>query len=520
MARILLLLHAHLPYVRHTEHPRFLEESWYFEAVAECYVPLMRMLQRLPESAPDTRIALSISPTLLGMARDPSLGRRLTQYLEDILSLSEAEIKRTRGTDYEPLAQMYAERYAESLSIIKDEFHGSIIGPLTELARAPQVELLTTCITHAFLPNFAPVEDAVRTQVRAGMKYFRESLGQSAKGLWLPECGYYEGLDRLLKEEGAGYFLLSSHGLLHARPRPRYGLHAPVRTPEGLVAFGIDRKLGLKVWSARAGYPAHPDYRDFYKDIGFDVDAPHVCEFMERVSPEARTFTGIKYHRITGSTKDKEPYLPASAQAQARADAKDFADTIEARARELNTQGLEDPLFVLAFDAELFGHWWHEGRLWLEGFLKEVSSTPGIETVLPGDLAGGTGFDTVTPGLSSWGEGGYGGSWSNPENLGLVLQETARLMSVMEEFTDTGQLASRALMQAVREALQAQASDWGFLGHKGTAREYSAARVRKHIDSAALLRSMIRQGKIDEGFLVEREDRLPFPDGSVLSEQL
>ena len=30
---LLLILHAHLPYVRHPEYDLFLEERWFFEAV-------------------------------------------------------------------------------------------------------------------------------------------------------------------------------------------------------------------------------------------------------------------------------------------------------------------------------------------------------------------------------------------------------------------------------------------------------------------------------------------------------
>ena len=35
-----LVLHAHLPFVRHPEYPEFLEEDWLFEAISETYVPL------------------------------------------------------------------------------------------------------------------------------------------------------------------------------------------------------------------------------------------------------------------------------------------------------------------------------------------------------------------------------------------------------------------------------------------------------------------------------------------------
>ena len=32
-----IVLHAHLPFVRHPEHEKFLEENWLFEAITETY---------------------------------------------------------------------------------------------------------------------------------------------------------------------------------------------------------------------------------------------------------------------------------------------------------------------------------------------------------------------------------------------------------------------------------------------------------------------------------------------------
>ena len=46
-ANVNLVLHAHLPYVRHLEYPRFLEEDWLFEALHETYIPLLRVLEDL-----------------------------------------------------------------------------------------------------------------------------------------------------------------------------------------------------------------------------------------------------------------------------------------------------------------------------------------------------------------------------------------------------------------------------------------------------------------------------------------
>ena len=35
-----LVLHAHLPFVKHTEREHTLEEDWLYEAITETYIPL------------------------------------------------------------------------------------------------------------------------------------------------------------------------------------------------------------------------------------------------------------------------------------------------------------------------------------------------------------------------------------------------------------------------------------------------------------------------------------------------
>ena len=61
---LLLVLHAHLPYVRHPEYDRFLEERWFFEAVTETYIPLIKFLDRLRDENARVKLTLSVSPPL------------------------------------------------------------------------------------------------------------------------------------------------------------------------------------------------------------------------------------------------------------------------------------------------------------------------------------------------------------------------------------------------------------------------------------------------------------------------
>ena len=73
-----LILHAHLPFVRHPEYPEFLEEDWLYEAITEVYLPLVFIFQNLHEAKMKPRLAMNVSPPLCEMLADQLLQERCT----------------------------------------------------------------------------------------------------------------------------------------------------------------------------------------------------------------------------------------------------------------------------------------------------------------------------------------------------------------------------------------------------------------------------------------------------------
>jgi len=107
-----LILHAHLPYVRHPEYEYSLEEKWFFEAITECYMPLLMVFEKLAEERIDFRLTFSLSPTLLAMLEDPLLRERYRQYLQRLQELARLEEERTAGDpDFAPLARLYRHHF-------------------------------------------------------------------------------------------------------------------------------------------------------------------------------------------------------------------------------------------------------------------------------------------------------------------------------------------------------------------------------------------------------------------------
>src|SRR5215216_4947906 len=90
-----LILHAHLPFVRHPEYPEFLEEDWLFEAITETYIPLLHAFESLVEGGVRLRLTLGLTPPLCEMLADELLQERYTRHLAKLVEFTEREIVRT-----------------------------------------------------------------------------------------------------------------------------------------------------------------------------------------------------------------------------------------------------------------------------------------------------------------------------------------------------------------------------------------------------------------------------------------
>ncbi|MGH7272315.1 MAG: DUF1957 domain-containing protein, partial [Polyangiaceae bacterium] len=78
---IAMVLHAHLPFVRHPEHARHLEERWFYEALIECYLPLLDAFDRLEQDGVPFALTMSVTPPLAAMLKDELLRQRFHEHL-------------------------------------------------------------------------------------------------------------------------------------------------------------------------------------------------------------------------------------------------------------------------------------------------------------------------------------------------------------------------------------------------------------------------------------------------------
>ncbi len=514
-----IVLHAHLPFVRHPEHEKFLEETWLFEAITETYVPLLQILEGWAHDGMDTRLTLTLSPTLCAMLRDPLLQERYDRHLRGLVELAEKEIHRTHwDRAFHELAWMYHHR----LTTIRDAYLGwgrDLVGAFRKLQDRGRLEIITTAATHALLPLFASHPPTLRAQILTARDHYRSCFGRDPRGIWLPECAYFDGVEEFLQEANLRWFIMDTHGLLHAQPRPRYGVFAPVFTPNGIAAFGRDLDSSRQVWSKFEGYPGDTRYRDFYRDIGFDLDFDYVKPHLP--SPDHRGFTGLKYYRITGRAADKQPYHRDTALRTAAEHAGHFLNARLAQFAKLGGIMDRPPLVLAPYDAELFGHWWYEGPEFLDYFVRKACFDQKIFSLItPEDYLRLHPTNQVAkPGASSWGEEGYYRVWLNERNQWILphLQIAGqRMTELARRFLDPPPLLGRALRQAARELLLAQSSDWPFILRTGTSPDYASRRVKDHLLRFITLYEQLKKKKVDEKWLREIESRdNVFPDINV-----
>ncbi len=503
-AKVAVLLHTHMPYVRRNgDWP--VGEEWILEAWAECYLPIWKIVEDLAAGELAGKLALTLTPILWEQLDDPYLQERLVAYLENKARQARAERERMRGLGdehREELARRCDEHYRRLLDAFLKRFRGRMAEVLRAGVEAGKVEVLASAATHALLPALSDGSQR-RAQIAVGLESHRRVLGRDPEGFWLPECAYAPGLDGVLRDFSPPL----SYVVLDHTALPEEGGERPTWEPRllgdtPLLALFRDALAHELVWT-ESGYPAGGHYREYAKRDyeGF----------------------GFQYWRITSTATpldEKDVYRPEKAMAQAREDAGHFVESMRRRCAETAPEGgrgVGPALALAAYDTELMGHWWLEGTLWL----RHVLSLLGEEAELPGSVARQARLSQPRPlhiHMTAWNVDGTFSTWVNRETSYVLECVHLSEMEFADALTHTAKGArgepgrERALRQAARELLILQGSDWPFMITRDQAAAYARERVLSHRARFSRLLEMAVTGRVDEGELAELEaiDN-PFP---------
>ncbi len=552
-------LHAHLPYVvNHGTWPHGME--WLHEAAAETYLPLLRVLARLQKDGIGLHCNLNISPILMEQLTHPVFVAEFPNYLtRKIVAAREDEafFNQSGETHYAETARFWQRFFAQALEDFQG-FSGNIVAAFRHFHEAGLIEIITCGATHGYLPLLG-TDESVRAQVRTAVATHIRHIGSAPRGIWSPECGYrpaglwaypvpnadhtptpppFErvGVEQVLSESALDFFFVDTHLVEESEaiaspyrpimksfppkphieadpphePRSLYqpwyvnGPYIALGNPERFPAttiFPRDPRTGVQVWSGDTGYPGDGNYVDFHKK---------------------RWPGGHRYWRVTGprvDMGDKEPYYPHEAAARVQGHASHFVHLVHEALQEAtqhpgyNPEGYNNPappILCSPFDAELFGHWWFEGPLWLEAVARTLHEYPtGIELISCSDyLARYPRAGYIAMHEGSWGAEGNNQVWLNPETSWTYTHIYPAEIYTREVCTQgkwrESPLGTEIVQQLCRELLLLESSDWQFLITTGAARDYAELRFLTHNEQFLEIKS-IWQAFTQDGALNEHQ---------------
>ncbi len=537
-----LVLHAHLPYViNHGRWPHGLD--WLNEATAEVYLPFIEVFNRLAKEGIDGHITIDITPVLAEQLESDFFKDDFVKYLKERIESAELEkvqFLREGFKRKETIASLWIDFYKKRLQQFL-ELKKDIIGAFRELQDKGVIEIITAAATHGYLPLLGSDRN-VQAQIRAAVKNYEKHFGKRPDGIWLPECAYRpaykwkppvgksraikrKGVEEILEEEGITYTFIDSPllrggesigayigrfkslKLLWERFKKDYKPQ-PVKkelTPylpyflvskgkeKGVTFFVRDPETGSVVWSRDLGYPGDGSYLEFHK----------------------KSFPGgHRYWRVSDAKSDlarKEEYSFDNAQSRLKEHAAHFVDLIENILGTFYREKRRPGIITAPFDAELFGHWWFEGPQWIYNIMKGIHTKKTICTISASEYLKKNHPETVVhlP-EGSWGKGNFHYIWLNKETE-WTWKKIYECETKFNKIIDRKRIKKRAipfLIQAGRELLLLESSDWQFLISTWQARDYAENRFSEHYENFHILLKIVERIQSGKKITKEREKYL------------
>ncbi|HWE02494.1 MAG TPA: 1,4-alpha-glucan branching protein domain-containing protein [Tepidisphaeraceae bacterium] len=537
-----IVLHAHLPYVlHHGSSPH--GEHWLFEAAAETYLPLLEIIGELVRHHARPAFTIGLTPVLLEQLAHDRFKSGLVAYLLERIERAahdRAGFEKAGETHLAELAEQWGRRYDRQLQHF-EKIGRDIVGQFARHWREGHVQLLTSNATHAYMPLMV-TDECIRAQMSAGASTSEKHLGRRSRGMWLPECAYRPavpawkpavlwhdpryrpGIESYVADAGIDHFFVDSHMIANAQPlgtfengvfgeiseaQIHWDKHRAWRSPmapAGVASapgtprcFAMARhpRVSEQVWSNIVGYPSAGAYLDFHRRHG------------DR---------GLRYHRITDASLDasqKHPYAPEAAFLKLYENAQHFCKTVRETLGDHQRQFGRPGVVTATFDAELFGHWWHEGMIFLRDVIFILARDKSVSLVTAEEV-----LERYPPRTvlrlpeGSWGKNGDHSVWLNDESRWMwevQYRAESRMLGLLRHLPWQSDASVRGMMRrAGRQLLLMQASDWPFVVHSKGAVDYGFQRFSGHATAFSRLTTIaesvagghaidaVHQSEIDE----------------------
>ena len=528
-----IVLHSHLPYV--LSHGRWPHGTdWLCEAAAETYLPILRVLQELIAEGYHPKLTIGLSPVLCEQLTDDTFKDEFIAYLNQKIEAAQHDSEEFHKYGQEQMlanSHMWEEFYSKTLDQFR-EIGRDVIFEFRKFQDGGYVEIITCGATHGYYPLLSR-DESLQAQTKAAVKNYKKHFGCSPRGLWLPEAAYRprydwtppvpingrqdgysrKGVDEFLTENGLDFFIIDSALLKGGKsigvyidrfdalrllwgefekqykprqeefdktPREVYLVSSHTEGKKPTAIFTRDPETGLLVWSGEHGYPGDGNYLDFHKK---------------------RFPGGLRYWAVTSAKSDladKVEYHCEKALERIDENADHFTGKAEDTLTHYHDETGRPGILVAPYDAELFGHWWFEGPLFLKGVIKRVCDSSNVDlTFLSEDLDRRRPERVVSIPEGSWGQGNHHYIWLNQHTEWTwkhIYESEAKMCELARFWQDNpdkrGSELEDILKQLARELMLLSASDWQFLISTFAARDYAELRLTEHYEDFKRLAAM------------------------------
>lgn len=518
------VLHSHLPYYRKAGMWPFGEESVY-ECMAETYLPLLNAIQELKDEGIKANLTIGITPVLCEQLSDKHMIDGFIAYLKRKIESADLDESKFHPRGESPnselmqLARYYKDWYGNAFKSFTETWSKDLVGAFRKFQEEGLIEITTSCATHCLTPLLSQ-DSSLNLQFETGVKNYQKHFGRKPKGFWLPECAYRPkeddrpGLGHWLEKVGIKYFFTESVVITGGETQEQRKLFGPYEgldynphptrpltgndtfssyslKDSSVAVMGRHDETGYQVWSKTDGYPGDGYYREFHKKD--DI-------------------SGLNYWRLTSKDiglGEKHLYLPQAAQERVKENSDHYVGLIQKNLHDHYKMAGKPGFLTVAFDTELFGHWWFEGIEFIKQVIRKLNKYTKVELEKASDC-----LDRYPPERSielpksSWGSGGKFDIWQNPQTQWMwdAIYKAETVLNEIVESRDSVEHFERALKQASRELLLMQSSDWPFLVTTGQARQYAIERFKRHNQKFNDLIDMVKADDVSESKLKEIED--------------
>lgn len=492
--RLLFVLNASQEYIKHTgeDAEKYASVTNYlFDAISETYLPLLRMLENLENDAVDFKLSLVLTPVLCTLLDDKEIQDQYVEWLDKKIEFGKKEINRTAGNPaLQAVIKKTFEKYKQDKELF-ESYKGRLVRKFYEFRKKGLVEFIATCGTDVFMPFYNDMEEVMSAQVEAGILSYRNFFGDVPDGFWLPELGYYEGIEKIIKDYGINYTILDSRSFLFSKIEPKNGLFSPARFTNALVCFGRDYYSDSEIFGEE-GYCHDVAYKNIARDVGFVLEPEALDPFISKGS--IRYALGYSYWNKSligedeaGNADDcRNLYDFEAAEKKCAEHARQF---VSAKIEKLNKAASlipdEDLSDVITIDANELRANWSEGILWLEKVIREASAQ-GIETALPKDIIGNPfKLQRIAPYYGSACKAGYAEELLSSKNnwmMRYARKASERMVDLAERFPAETGLKARLLNLGVKELMFAQSSGWAKMLNGEISPEYAEMRFKQSIN--------------------------------------